>query len=138
MGHAKPGNGDAPLSPLDEHLGARLQLRRSMLGISQDDLARLLGVSVAEIAAMETGQSRIGASKLFELAGILGVPFGWFFECVLFDSQPKSIAPDDAGTDFREQGELEGELLDCFNAMTPQGRRELVVLAKLLLQHKKS
>ncbi len=50
------------------------------MGLSQEQLARRLGVTFQQIQKYERGASRIGASRLFRLARILEVPVGWFFE----------------------------------------------------------
>ena len=65
--------------PIDLHVGVRLRLRRMMLGVSQEALARKLGVTFQQIQKYENGQNRIGASRLYQLALALRVPVGFFF-----------------------------------------------------------
>ena len=65
---------------IDKHVGARIQLRRVLLGLSQDDLGNLTGSSAIQIQRFEKGFDRVGASKLFELANALRVPVTHFFD----------------------------------------------------------
>ncbi len=65
--------------PIDLHVGARLRLRRMMIGVSQEALARKLGVTFQQIQKYENGQNRVGASRLYQLSLALRVPVGFFF-----------------------------------------------------------
>lgn len=67
-------------NPIDVHVGRRLLLRRTLLGISQECLAHLLGLTFQQIQKYERGQNRIGASRLWDLSKVLKVPVGFFFE----------------------------------------------------------
>lgn len=64
---------------VDNHVAGRLRLRRVMLGLSQDDLAKRLGVTSQQVQKYEAGETRISASRLYEIAQHLGVPITWFF-----------------------------------------------------------
>ncbi|HEX6978679.1 MAG TPA: helix-turn-helix transcriptional regulator [Alphaproteobacteria bacterium] len=66
--------------PVDIHVGSRVRLRRTLLGLSQDKLARSIGVSFQQLQKYERGTNRISASRLFALSKVLGVPIAWFFE----------------------------------------------------------
>jgi transcriptional regulator with XRE-family HTH domain len=65
---------------VDEHVGKRLRLRRNLLGLSQDELARHLGLTAQLIQKYEAGETRISASRLYAVAAQLAVPITWFFE----------------------------------------------------------
>ena len=65
---------------VDIHVGQRLRLRRTLLGLSQGELGRRVGLTFQQIQKYERGANRIGASRLAEFAEALGVPPGWFFE----------------------------------------------------------
>lgn len=71
---------DVEPHPVDRHVGERLRLRRALMGMSQERLAELVGVTFQQIQKYERGVNRIGASRLFEIAKILDVPVTWFFE----------------------------------------------------------
>jgi len=66
--------------PIDAHVGARLRLRRMMLGVSQENLAAGVGVTFQQIQKYEKGQNRVGASRLLQLSRALSAPVGYFFE----------------------------------------------------------
>jgi transcriptional regulator with XRE-family HTH domain len=65
---------------VDLHVGQRLRMRRTLLGLSQGELARSVGLTFQQIQKYERGVNRIGASRLAEFAIALRVPPGWFFE----------------------------------------------------------
>lgn len=67
-------------NPIDAHVGARVRLRRMLVGMSQERLGELLGVTFQQIQKYEKGANRIGASRLFEVSGVLEVPVTFFFE----------------------------------------------------------
>ena len=61
-------------------VGARMRQRRIDLGLSQQGLAMLLGVTYQQIHKYETGASRLVSERLFALASALDVEIGYFFE----------------------------------------------------------
>ena len=69
-----------PNHPVDVHVGSRLRMRRTLLGLSQQKLGGKLGLTFQQVQKYERGANRIGASRLFELSKILDVPPSFFFE----------------------------------------------------------
>jgi transcriptional regulator with XRE-family HTH domain len=67
-------------NPIDVHVGSRVRLRRMLLGMSQEKLGEQLGLTFQQVQKYEKGVNRIGASRLFDLAQILGVPVQFFYE----------------------------------------------------------
>lgn len=67
-------------SPIDVHVGARVRLRRTLLGMSQEKLGEALGLTFQQIQKYERGVNRIGASRLFDLSRVLDVPISFFFD----------------------------------------------------------
>lgn len=67
-------------NPIDKHVGARLRMRRLMVGMSQGRLGDALDVTFQQIQKYEKGTNRIGASRLQQLARVLEVPPAFFFE----------------------------------------------------------
>lgn len=67
-------------SDLDVSLGRRVRLRRTLLGISQAQLAAQLSLSQQQIALLERGEGRLFASHLYLLGRVLGVPVDFFFD----------------------------------------------------------
>jgi ribosome-binding protein aMBF1 (putative translation factor) len=64
---------------LDLLIGRRLRQRRVLLAISQEELARRIGLSFQQLQKYEVGENRISAARLFKLSEILAVPISWFF-----------------------------------------------------------
>ncbi|MEM7650954.1 MAG: helix-turn-helix transcriptional regulator [Pseudomonadota bacterium] len=65
---------------MDVHVGQRLRLRRSLLGMSQEKLAEAIGLTFQQIQKYERGTNRISAGRLFDFSKILDVPISYFFE----------------------------------------------------------
>ncbi len=65
---------------IDAHVGARLRLRRLLLGISQEKLGDALGLTFQQIQKYERGANRVGASRLFDMSRVLDVPVAYFFD----------------------------------------------------------
>jgi len=65
---------------VDIHVGSRVRLRRSALGLSQDQLGAAIGLSFQQVQKYERGANRIGASRLYEMSQILQTPISYFFE----------------------------------------------------------
>jgi transcriptional regulator with XRE-family HTH domain len=68
------------VDPIDKHVGARLRMRRLMLGMSQTDVANALGLTFQQVQKYEKGTNRISASRLQRLCETLKVPIPFFFE----------------------------------------------------------
>jgi transcriptional regulator with XRE-family HTH domain len=82
-------------NPVDAHVGHRVRLRRMLIGMSQERLGELLGLTFQQVQKYEKGINRIGAGRLFEVSGILGVPINFFYD----DVQPATTAGGFAETD---------------------------------------
>jgi transcriptional regulator with XRE-family HTH domain len=67
---------------IDGQVGNRLRLRRMMIGMSQEKVGELLGLTFQQVQKYEKGANRISAGRLFEIARILGVPIQYFYENV--------------------------------------------------------
>lgn len=67
-------------NPVDAHVGYRVRLRRMLIGMSQERLGDLLGLTFQQVQKYERGINRIGAGRLYEVAEILGVPISFFYE----------------------------------------------------------
>jgi transcriptional regulator with XRE-family HTH domain len=67
-------------NPIDVHVGSRIRLRRNMIGMSQEKLGELLGITFQQIQKYEKGSNRVGASRLQAISSILSVPVAFFFE----------------------------------------------------------
>ena len=67
-------------SPIDCHVGARIRMRRKILGVSQEKLADSLGLTFQQVQKYEKGANRVSASKLYEIAAALQTQVAYFFE----------------------------------------------------------
>ena len=81
------GRGTGKSHPVDVHVGARVRLRRVLLGMTQTDLGTAIGVSFQQMQKYERGTNRISASRLHDLARVLDVPIEHFF-----DDMPPEVA----------------------------------------------
>ena len=66
--------------PVDIHVGSRVRMRRTLLGMSQEKLGDALVLTFQQVQKYERGANRIGSSRLFEISRILDVPVSFFFE----------------------------------------------------------
>ncbi|ALJ34058.1 XRE family transcriptional regulator [Azospirillum brasilense] len=67
-------------NPIDVHVGSRVRLRRTLLGMSQEKLGEAIGLTFQQVQKYERGANRIGASRLFDLSRVLDVPVSFFFD----------------------------------------------------------
>ncbi len=74
-------------SPIDIHVGGRIRLRRTLMGMSQERLGEALGLTFQQVQKYERGVNRVGASRLFDLSRVLDVSISFFF-----DDMPEPIA----------------------------------------------
>jgi transcriptional regulator with XRE-family HTH domain len=67
-------------NPIDVHVGSRIRLRRTLLGISQITLAEAVGLTFQQVQKYERGSNRVSSSRLVDLANALDVSVPYFFE----------------------------------------------------------
>ena len=75
----KPGTGRSRAQDTDRHVGARMRERRIMLGLTQHQMAELIGVTYQQAHKYEKGINRIAAGRLYTIAQALGVEVSYFF-----------------------------------------------------------
>jgi len=68
--------------PIDANVGNRVRLRRMLVGMSQEKLGELLGLTFQQVQKYEKGVNRVGAGRLFRIARILNVEIPYFFQDV--------------------------------------------------------
>ena len=73
-------NDERAANAVDRKIGQRVRSRRLEIGMSQERLAELLGVTFQQVQKYEKGVNRIGASRLFDMAHVLGVPVQYFYD----------------------------------------------------------
>lgn len=83
MSKAKNSRGrltDGAPNPIDIHVGLRLRLRRQVMNLTQEQLAKLLGLTFQQVQKYEKGLNRISASRLWDIAQVLQTSTDFFFE----------------------------------------------------------
>ena len=105
--------------PVDRHVGARIRERRIALALTQEELARALGLTAQQIRRIERGSSRLAPRQLLVLAGRLAVGSGYFLE--------GAPHPDPAEPDLPEVSEI----IQSFQAIRDDVmRRDLFLLVQ--------
>jgi transcriptional regulator with XRE-family HTH domain len=128
-------------NPVDARVGHRVRLRRMLMGMSQERLGDLLGLTFQQVQKYEKGVNRIGAGRLFEIAGILGVPIGFFYEDAeaALNSTPGFAEDDDSGSvmEFISSGEGLQLTLAFMRIKDPKVRRRILELVRELSDEEK-
>jgi transcriptional regulator with XRE-family HTH domain len=88
---AKPKRGRSTAA-IDDHVGARIRERRIMLGLTQQQLAEMIGVTYQQAHKYERGINRVSAGRLFEIARVLNAPITYFYEG-LGEDKPRTVTP---------------------------------------------
>lgn len=88
--------------PVDVHVGRRLRSRRTMLGMSQENLGDAVGVTFQQIQKYERGLNRIGSSRLYEFSQALNVPVSFFFEEFSNESNSDSVQETPASFEYEK------------------------------------
>jgi len=126
--------GSRRANPIDVHVGSRVRLRRMLLGMSQEKLGEHLGLTFQQIQKYEKGINRIGASRLFDLSKVLGVPVQFFYEELPVASDAVAGFADRPAESYAVEflGSREGlELNKAFARITdPRVRRSIVELVR--------
>ena len=78
-GNARYGRGTGVPDPVDVHVGTRIRTRRLLLGMNQETLANALGLTFQQVQKYEGGANRVSASRLAQMAEVLGVSVSYFF-----------------------------------------------------------
>lgn len=65
---------------IDAHVGKRLRLRRTMMGLSQESIAKAVGITFQQVQKYEKGANAMNARRLYEFAHFMHVPVAYFFE----------------------------------------------------------
>lgn len=115
------GRGSGKPNPVDIHVGARVRLRRTLLGLSQEKLGEAIGLTFQQVQKYERGANRIGSSRLYDLSRVLEVPVGFFFE-----DMPSTVAN---GSPAQQRGVAEEKAV-YEPEPDPMARRETLELVR--------
>lgn len=110
---------DGEPNPIDVHVGKRLRLRRELLGMSQEMLGSLLGVTFQQVQKYERGTNRMGSSRLWDIAQVLDVGIDFFF-----DDMPSEIAEQSPRCFALSGGMSEAEKVDVMSVADPMKTTE--------------
>lgn len=129
-------------NPIDVHVGSRVRLRRTLLGLSQEKLGEAVGLTFQQIQKYERGANRIGASRLFEFSRILDVPVSFFFDDMSERIKVGEVAEEFSGLSDQPQSPLDPDPLTrretlelvraYYRICDPQVRKRLFELTKSL------
>ena len=114
---------------IDVHLGKRLRRRRRLLGLTQQQLAEVVGVRFQQIQKYECGANRISAARLWQLAEALEVPVGYFYDG-LSTVRREMAEPAESGEMFARKETQ--DLVRAYYLLGERPRRRLLDLAKSL------
>ena len=106
---------------IDMHVGKRVRLRRTLLGLSQEQLGAALNITFQQVQKYERGANRISASRLWDISQILDASIGYFFDGM--SSQTKLASPRKIRRDAQKA------LEDDFER-DPMARRETLELVR--------
>jgi transcriptional regulator with XRE-family HTH domain len=109
---------------IDVHVGRRVRLRRTLLGMSQEQLGEALSITFQQVQKYERGSNRISASRLWDIGQILEVPVSFFFDDMTNDTKDQSPRKMKTG----EAAEVGDAPLD------PMARRETLELVRAYYQ----
>lgn len=114
---------------VDRHVGNRVRMRRLLVGMSQEKMGELLGITFQQVQKYEKGSNRISASRLYQIARILGVPIQFFYD-ELQPEQADSGFKESAGADLIS-GALQSpegvQLARMFSETTDPDKRKLIL-----------
>ena len=118
--------------PIDIHVGQRVRARRKMLGLSQTQLGKELGVTFQQVQKYERGTNRIGSSRLFRMSTTLDVPVAYFFEGAETKLPGYNEAMGSIDGDVFDRQETK-ELVEAYYRIAdPRIRKKVLGLARLL------
>ncbi len=129
--------------PIDIHVGKRLRLRRTILGLSQEVVGNAIGVTFQQIQKYERGVNRIGSSRLYEFSKILTVPVSYFFDDMektasTSNAQNTGVAEDAAPFEHEKMSSRETlEMMRAYYRISdPRVRKRVFELVKSLADEK--
>ena len=113
---------------VDHYVSLRIRQRRIMLGLTQQQMAELIGVTYQQAHKYETGINRISAGRLYQIAQALGVEIGYFFDDIEPDHQARAKS-----TEMMPQQRMLLELARNFAAIGSRKHQDAICnLARVL------
>jgi transcriptional regulator with XRE-family HTH domain len=124
---------------VDRHVGNRVRMRRLLVGMSQEKLGELLGITFQQVQKYEKGSNRVSASRLYQISRVLGVPVQFFYDELKEDDGPSGFAESEGADAIA--GALQSpdgvQIARIFSETTDPDKRKLILNAvKLLADYK--
>jgi transcriptional regulator with XRE-family HTH domain len=125
---------------IDRHVGKRLRLLRQINEVSLEKLAEIVDVAPQQIQKYEIGETRISASRIFELSSVFGVPVTWFYDNLEAATSAEMFARigRQQHADIRAvvpialEASQEALLVSCYASLPPDMRQKLIDFARML------
>ncbi|HTZ36312.1 MAG TPA: helix-turn-helix transcriptional regulator [Stellaceae bacterium] len=126
---ARYGRGTGIPDPKDVHVGKRIRMRRLLLGMNQETLAKALGLTFQQVQKYEGGANRVSASRLERVAEVLGVSVEFFFAGL--GAEQGSLPPEEAQLRERLERPETIELIRLYYAIPDaEVRRHFLAMVK--------
>jgi transcriptional regulator with XRE-family HTH domain len=126
---------------VDRHVGNRVRTRRLLIGMSQERLGELLGITFQQVQKYEKGSNRVSASRLFQISRVLGVPVQYFYDELKMDGDSPGFS-ESAGADAISEtlSSPEGVTLAriLHETKNPEKRKLIIDLARSVADSKLS
>ncbi len=125
-----------PYHPVDVHVGRRVRIRRTLLGLSQEKLGEALDLTFQQVQKYERGANRISASRLYQIGYVLDVPVSYFFEELTEPQTPQAagIQLSETTEKFEQDPLIKRETLELVRAYyriaDPKVRKSIFELTK--------
>jgi transcriptional regulator with XRE-family HTH domain len=126
------GRGTGVPDPVDVHVGARIRTRRLLHDMNQDTLATALGLTFQQVQKYESGANRVSASRLFEIAEVLGVTPEYFFSGLPFDDEGEPTPEDQRVREMMQRPETIDLVRVYCGISDPAIRRQFMEMARVM------
>ena len=127
---------------IDVHVGKRVRLRRTLLGMSQEQLGEALDITFQQVQKYERGANRVSASRLWDISQILDVSIGYFFDDMsdeVMKASPRRVSlgtPSDRDDDYLRDPMARRETLELvrtyYSIKTPKVRKRISDMVKAI------
>jgi transcriptional regulator with XRE-family HTH domain len=115
----------------DRHIGSQIKAQRNAIGMSQEKLGDMLGLTFQQVQKYEKGMNRVGAGRLLDIGTILQVPVTYFYEGLSIDRF--KVSSEDKATSLLLATTEGQRLIKAFSMIeSPQLRRKLVDLIEVM------
>lgn len=126
--------------PVDIHVGRKLRSRRTILGMSQEEIGDAVGITFQQVQKYERGLNRIGSSRLYEFSQILGVGVSYFFEDLTTEASGAITGLAESSSPFEHEQLNNKEVLSLvrsyYGIKDPQVRKKVLSLIKTIANEK--